>query len=79
MSTVQKKSNCLQRGFKRTNLWLAQGSVLRHVGVFCLLLSVTFLLVRFTPIPTETWYAMPALFLAYISMCLIARGTMRRR
>ena len=54
--------------------WLARGGLARHLGVFCVLLATTYLLVRFTPIPTDTWFVMPPLFFLYIGASLIAKA-----
>ena len=59
--------------------WLASATVKTHLGVFCVMLAITYLLVRFTPVPTSLWFIFPPLYFIYLGAALITSSTREKR
>ena len=59
--------------------WLASATVKTHLGVFCVMLALAYLLVRFTPASTSLWYLLPPLYFLYLGVSLILSASGRHR
>ena len=59
--------------------WLATATVKTHIGVLCLMLALTYLLVRFTSVPTSLYFVMPPLYFLYLGVSLILSASRRKQ
>jgi len=50
-----------------------------HLGVLAVLLATTFLLMRFTRLPTALWLVVPPVFFIYLGIFWIISGVKAKR